>query len=142
MGGMTATFGGPKINEFAQIINTENKPIDGLCGAGNAVGNIFSTTTSTVHSSPAVIWGRIAAQQTAKRAKGAAAWKAALSIALMAGLFLISQTAGATLADLHLKAEASSAHNATRQIRRRMCLIRRSVRGVIRGISSSLRPRR
>ena len=44
--------------------------------------------------------------------------KAALSIALMAGLFLISQTAGATLADLHLKA------------------------GVIRGISSSLRPRR
>ena len=30
--------------------------------------------------------------------------KAALSIALMAGLFLISQTAGATLADLHLKA--------------------------------------
>ena len=30
--------------------------------------------------------------------------KTALSIALMAGLFLISQTAGATLADLHLKA--------------------------------------
>jgi fumarate reductase flavoprotein subunit len=74
MGGMTATFGGPKINEFAQIINTENKPIDGLYGAGNAVGGIFyDNYLDGSQLTAAVIWGRIAAQQTAKRAKGAAA---------------------------------------------------------------------
>lgn len=32
-GGMTATFGGPKINPKAQIINTEGQPIPGLYGS-------------------------------------------------------------------------------------------------------------
>ena len=71
MGGMTATFGGPKINEFAQIINTENKPVLGLYGAGNAIGGIFyDNYLDGSQLTAAVIWGRIAAQQTAKRAKG------------------------------------------------------------------------
>lgn len=40
-GGMTATFGGPLINTNGQVLDTENRPIDGLFAVGNAVGGLF-----------------------------------------------------------------------------------------------------
>lgn len=40
-GGMTATFGGPLINTHAQVLDTENKPIEGLFAVGNASGGLF-----------------------------------------------------------------------------------------------------
>ena len=40
-GGMTATFGGPLINTEAQVLDTENHPIDGLFCIGNAAGGLF-----------------------------------------------------------------------------------------------------
>lgn len=71
-GGMTATFGGPKISPKAEILNTENKPVPGLYGAGNAVGGIFyDNYLDGSQLTAAVIWGRIAARECIKRAKGA-----------------------------------------------------------------------
>lgn len=40
-GGMTATFGGPLINTEAQVLDTENHPIEGLFCIGNAAGGLF-----------------------------------------------------------------------------------------------------
>ncbi len=40
-GGMTATFGGPLINTNGQVLDTENRPIDGLFACGNAAGGLF-----------------------------------------------------------------------------------------------------
>ena len=40
-GGMTATFGGPLINTEAQVLDTENRPIEGLFCIGNAAGGLF-----------------------------------------------------------------------------------------------------
>ncbi len=40
-GGMTATFGGPLINTKAQVLNTENKVVNGLYAVGNSVGGLF-----------------------------------------------------------------------------------------------------
>ena len=69
-GGMTATFGGPKINPKALIINTEGQPIPGLYGAGNAVGGIFyDNYLDGSQLTAAVIWGRIAAREALARAK-------------------------------------------------------------------------
>ena len=40
-GGMTATFGGPKINAKGQVLNAEQQPVPGLYAAGNAIGGLF-----------------------------------------------------------------------------------------------------
>jgi fumarate reductase flavoprotein subunit len=40
-GGMTATFGGPLINTSGQVVDTENRPIEGLFAIGNAAGGLF-----------------------------------------------------------------------------------------------------
>lgn len=40
-GGMTATFGGPLINRNAQVLDTENRVIQGLFAIGNAAGGLF-----------------------------------------------------------------------------------------------------
>ena len=37
-GGMASTFGGPKINKDAQVVNFERRPIPGLYAAGAAAG--------------------------------------------------------------------------------------------------------
>lgn len=69
MGGMTATFGGPKINKNAQLLNTENKPIDGLFGAGNAIGGIFySDYIGGSQLTAGVVFGRIAGRSAAAKA--------------------------------------------------------------------------
>lgn len=73
MGGMTATFGGPKINTKAQILNTEGKPIHGLYGAGNAVGGLlYDDYIGGSQLGAALIWGRTAGAEAAARAKAKA----------------------------------------------------------------------
>ena len=70
MGGMTATFGGPKINEKAQMLNTEGKPIVGLYGAGNAIGGLlYDDYIGGSQLCAALIWGRIAGAEASARAK-------------------------------------------------------------------------
>ena len=39
--GITFTFGGLRINELAQVIDTEDKVIEGLYAAGEVVGGLF-----------------------------------------------------------------------------------------------------
>lgn len=70
MGGMTATFGGPKINTKAQMLNTEGKPIPGLYGAGNAIGGLlYDDYIGGSQLCAALIWGRVAGAEAAQRAK-------------------------------------------------------------------------
>ena len=40
-GGITYTYGGPKINTRSQVLDMEDKPIQGLFAAGEIVGGIF-----------------------------------------------------------------------------------------------------
>ena len=40
-GGITYTYGGPKINSDAQVLDMEDRPISGLYAAGEVVGGIF-----------------------------------------------------------------------------------------------------
>ena len=71
-GGMTATFGGPRITRRAEVLNTENKPIDGLYAAGNAIGGIFYDDYIVGSQlTAAVIFGRIAADEMMARCKKA-----------------------------------------------------------------------
>lgn len=70
MGGMTATFGGPKINTRAEVLNTEGRPIPGLYAAGNAIGGLlYSDYIGGSQLCAAVIWGRVAGVQAGERAK-------------------------------------------------------------------------
>lgn len=69
-GGMTATFGGPKINTKAEVINTENKAIPGLYAAGNAAGGLFYDNYIVGSQLGAcLVYGREAGRQAAARAK-------------------------------------------------------------------------
>lgn len=71
-GGMTATFGGPKISLKAEILNTENRPIPGLYAVGNAIGGLFYNDYIVGSQlTAAVIWGRVAGEEAAHRAKAA-----------------------------------------------------------------------
>ena len=66
-GGITATFGGPKINRKAQVLNTENVPIRGLYAVGNAAGGLFyGNYIGGSQLGGATVFGRIAAQHMAK----------------------------------------------------------------------------
>lgn len=70
-GGMTATFGGPKINRKAEVLNLEGRPVPGLYAAGNAIGGLFyDNYLDGSQLTAAVIWGRIAAHEALARAKG------------------------------------------------------------------------
>jgi fumarate reductase flavoprotein subunit len=69
-GGMTATFGGPKINTRAEVLNLEDQPIPGLYAAGNAAGGLFfDDYIAGTQLGAATVFGRIAAEQTVARAK-------------------------------------------------------------------------
>jgi tricarballylate dehydrogenase len=39
--GITFTFGGLKVNSQAQVLDEEDRPIDGLYAAGELVGNLY-----------------------------------------------------------------------------------------------------
>ena len=54
-GGIASTFGGPKINGKAEVVNTENRTIPGLYAAGAAGG--------------CMVFGRVAGRNAALRAK-------------------------------------------------------------------------
>ena len=76
-GGMTATFGGPKINAKGQVLNAEQQPVPGLYAAGNAIGGLFYWNYIVGSQlTAAVIFGRHAAQDAAARAKAKGAKKA------------------------------------------------------------------
>jgi len=69
-GGMTATFGGPKINTRAEVLNLEDQPIPGLYAAGNAAGGLFfDDYIGGTQLGAATVFGRIAAEQTVARAR-------------------------------------------------------------------------
>lgn len=70
--GMTATFGGPKINSNAQVLNLEDEPIKGLYAAGNAAGGLFFLDyIGGTQLGGAIVFGRIAARHIAQiRKKG------------------------------------------------------------------------
>ncbi|MDR1529590.1 MAG: FAD-binding protein [Burkholderiales bacterium] len=71
-GGMTATFGGPKINVRAEVVNTERQPIPGLYAAGNAAGGLFyDDYIGGCQIGGATIYGRVAAKEIVKRSKKA-----------------------------------------------------------------------
>lgn len=65
-GGITATFGGPKINTNAQIINNEGRPIRGLYAVGNAAGGLFfANYIGGAQLGGATVFGRKAAAHMA-----------------------------------------------------------------------------
>ena len=73
-GGMTATFGGPKINRKADVLNLEGRPVPGLYAAGNAIGGLFyDNYLDGSQLTAAVIWGRVAAHEALARAKAGTA---------------------------------------------------------------------
>ena len=69
--GITFTFGGLRITESAQVVDTEQRPIPGLFAAGELVGGLF------YHNYPGgaglmagAVFGRIAGRAAAAAARG------------------------------------------------------------------------
>ena len=71
-GGMTATYGGPKIDVKGRVLNLENKPIAGLYAAGNAAGGLFyKDYLGGSQLGACTVFGRIVGREMAERAKKA-----------------------------------------------------------------------
>lgn len=69
-GGMTATFGGPLINDKAEVQNLEGKSIPGLYAAGNAAGGLFyNNYIAGAQLGAALVFGRIAAKEMLDKLK-------------------------------------------------------------------------
>lgn len=69
-GGMASTFGGPKINRDAQVINFERRPIPGLYAAGAAAGGVWVYDDIGGNQlGGGMVFGRVAARHAAARAK-------------------------------------------------------------------------
>ena len=72
-GGMASTFGGPKINVNAQVVNFENEPIPGLYAAGAAAGGVwYQDDIGGTQLGGGMVFGRVAARHAAARAKSRA----------------------------------------------------------------------
>lgn len=72
MGGIANTFGGPKIDANARVVNTEDRPIPGLYAAGAAAGGIwYAADVSGSQLGGCMVFGRLAARHAAARAKKA-----------------------------------------------------------------------
>ena len=70
VGGIANTFGGPKIDADARVVNTEDKPINGLYAAGAAAGGIwYDADISGSQLGGCLVFGRLAARHAAARAK-------------------------------------------------------------------------
>ncbi len=62
-GGIAATFGGPKVNANAQVVDLDDKPIKGLYAAGNAAGGLwYAEDIAGSQLSSAIVFGRLAAR--------------------------------------------------------------------------------
>ncbi|MFU0841091.1 MAG: FAD-binding-2 domain-containing protein [Burkholderia sp.] len=71
-GGMASTFGGPKINANANVVNTENRPIPGLYAAGAAAGGVwYQDDIGGNQLGGGMVFGRVAARHATARAKAA-----------------------------------------------------------------------
>jgi len=71
-GGIAATFGGPKIDGKAQVVNFEKKPIPGLYAAGNAAGGLwFYEEIAGNQFGACLVYGRVSGREAAARAKKA-----------------------------------------------------------------------
>lgn len=71
-GGMASTFGGPKINADACVVNTEDRPIPGLYAAGAAAGGVwYQDDIGGNQLGGGMVFGRVAARHAAARAKAA-----------------------------------------------------------------------
>mgnify|MGYP001658203684 FL=1 len=69
-GGMTATFGGPKIGKNGEVLNGENQPVPGLFACGNAIGGLFYYDYIVGSQlTAAVIWGLLSAKEAVKALK-------------------------------------------------------------------------
>ncbi len=69
-GGIANTFGGPKIDDHARVVNFENKPIPGLYAAGAAAGGCwYYVDIDGSQLGGGMVFGRIAAKDAAARAK-------------------------------------------------------------------------
>lgn len=69
-GGMASTFGGPKIDRDARVVNFENRPIPGLYAAGAAAGGVwYQDDIGGNQLGGGMVFGRVAARHAAKRAK-------------------------------------------------------------------------
>lgn len=69
-GGMTATYGGPKINSRTQVVNLENKVIPGLHAVGNSAGGLFyKDYLGGSQLGACTVFGRIAGREMAAKAK-------------------------------------------------------------------------
>ncbi|MFR4902667.1 MAG: FAD-binding protein, partial [Sutterella wadsworthensis] len=64
-GGMASTFGGPKINKDAQVVNFERRPIPGLYAAG---GVWVYDDIGGNQLGGGMVFGRVAARHAAGRA--------------------------------------------------------------------------
>lgn len=74
VGGIANTFGGPKIDKYARVINTEDRPIPGLYAAGAAAGGIwYQADISGSQLGGCLVFSRLAARHAAARAKKAKA---------------------------------------------------------------------
>lgn len=72
-GGMASTFGGPKIDEHAQVVNTEDRPIPGLYAAGAAAGGVwYQDDIGGNQLGGGMVFGRVAARSATARAKARA----------------------------------------------------------------------
>lgn len=70
-GGIASTMGGPKIDDHARVVNFENHPIPGLYAAGAAAGGVwYGGDISGSQLGGGLVFGRIAAADATKRAKG------------------------------------------------------------------------
>jgi tricarballylate dehydrogenase len=69
--GITYTFGGLKINNRAQVLDTEDAPIGGLYGAGELVGGLFYFNYAGGAGLMAgSVFGKIAGESAAKQSQG------------------------------------------------------------------------
>lgn len=71
-GGIASTFGGPKIDKQARVVNFERRPIPGLYAAGAAAGGVwYQDDIGGNQLGGCMVFGRIAGRETAARAKNA-----------------------------------------------------------------------